>query len=315
VIPTRALAAAALGLLLGTLPAPAAGAGEGDAGEVTGYAEGRRLCRLANRRVVESSGVAASRLSPGVFWTHNDSGDRARLFAFNAKGEELGEFDVEGDHRDWEDICAYVRDGKGYIVVGDTGDNVRRHDDYVLYVYEEPRLPAPAGGKAPPPRLVETVVFTYGDGESHDGESLAAEPDGRVLYIVTRNREAPLCRAFRLERYRDEKGTRLREEIVAQEIATLKYQDVSAADISPDGRRMLVQTCDDAYEYLRGAGQSWKDALKRKPKTVALPGRAKGEGATYGPGGDLYLTSEGFDCPLFVVPAKRAERRRGSGGG
>jgi hypothetical protein len=40
---------------------------------------------LKNKTVVESSGIACGRVNPGVFWTHNDSGDKPRLYAFNAK--------------------------------------------------------------------------------------------------------------------------------------------------------------------------------------------------------------------------------------
>src|SRR5688500_5814903 len=34
-----------------------------------------QLAALEDRRVRESSGLAASRRSPGLIWTHNDSGD------------------------------------------------------------------------------------------------------------------------------------------------------------------------------------------------------------------------------------------------
>lgn len=47
------------------------------------YNTGRETARLANQAIAESSGLACSRTTPGVFWTHNDSGDQARLFAFN----------------------------------------------------------------------------------------------------------------------------------------------------------------------------------------------------------------------------------------
>ena len=39
----------------------------------------------------EASGIAASRKNSNVFWTHNDSGDENRLFAFDEQGRHLGE--------------------------------------------------------------------------------------------------------------------------------------------------------------------------------------------------------------------------------
>ena len=41
---------------------------------------GTQSGQLAAPQIVESSGVAASRLSRGMFWTHNDSGDGPLLF-------------------------------------------------------------------------------------------------------------------------------------------------------------------------------------------------------------------------------------------
>ncbi len=270
------------------------------------YGPARLLCRLDEDELAESSGVAASRVNPGVFWTHNDSGDDARLFAFNAKGEILGDFDLDGDNQDWEDICAFVRNGKGYLVAADTGDNARMRDDYVLYIYEEPKIPAAGGGKPAAPKLVETVEFSYGDGRSHDGESVAAEPDGWFLYMITRNRVGAECFAFKLARYEDAEKRTLKKKIVAEKIAVLNYRNISAADISPDGSRMLLQTYGDAYEYSRKPGGSWKEALKGKPLEVVLPRRYKGEGATYSHDGkSIYLTTEGRNCPLYVLEPKR----------
>ncbi len=41
--------------------------------------------------LVEASGLAASRLNPGVLYSHNDKGeDFARIFAFLENGERIG---------------------------------------------------------------------------------------------------------------------------------------------------------------------------------------------------------------------------------
>ena len=37
--------------------------------------------------IVESSGIIKSKKYPGVFWTHNDSGDSARIFAITEDGK------------------------------------------------------------------------------------------------------------------------------------------------------------------------------------------------------------------------------------
>ena len=53
----------------------------------------------------ESSGIAVSRTTPGLLWTHNDSGDRAMIYATNFEGAILAGSRVRGaEARDWEDI-------------------------------------------------------------------------------------------------------------------------------------------------------------------------------------------------------------------
>jgi hypothetical protein len=278
------------------------------------YGPGKLVCWAANRRINESSGVAASRTTPGVFWTHNDSGDGPNLYAFDLKGNSLGTHRIMGRARDWEDICTFKTGGKGYVVAADTGDNRKFRRDYRIYVCEEPTFKA--DGKGEPLKVVgqaktvESFGFTYSDGKSHDGESLAAAPDGRTLYIVTRNRRGRKCKAFKIERYTKKTGTKLKARIIAKEIAVLQHLNVSALDISPDGLRMIVHTYGDGYEYARKPKETWKEALKRKARRIAFPAkspRVKGEGCTYGfDGVTLYLTSEnGRGCPLFVVPVKK----------
>ena len=50
------------------------------------------LGHIANGAVIESSGLAAGVRSPGVWYTHNDSGDTARFFAMGSDGRSFGTF-------------------------------------------------------------------------------------------------------------------------------------------------------------------------------------------------------------------------------
>src|SRR5688500_17838526 len=45
-----------------------------------------QIATLADRAVRESSGLVASRREPGLFWTHNDSGDGPLVYAFDRAG-------------------------------------------------------------------------------------------------------------------------------------------------------------------------------------------------------------------------------------
>ena len=75
------------------------------------FGRGINLTIIPNIQINEASGLAASRLHPGVLYTHNDSGDRARIFAVDSEsGETLAEYDVArpGANHDWEDMAVGV---------------------------------------------------------------------------------------------------------------------------------------------------------------------------------------------------------------
>jgi hypothetical protein len=76
------------------------------------HAQTKPVARLENRAVTESSGIVASRKNPGIYWTHNDSGDGAYLYAFDREGRDRGRWTVRGATAiDWEDI-AIAQDAK-----------------------------------------------------------------------------------------------------------------------------------------------------------------------------------------------------------
>jgi hypothetical protein len=87
----------------------------------------------------ESSGLVASRRQPGLFWTHNDSGNAAQIFAIDGQGHLRGRFAVEGARNvDWEAITI---DADGHLWIGDIGDNLNRRDDQRLLRVDEPTVP------------------------------------------------------------------------------------------------------------------------------------------------------------------------------
>src|SRR6267142_6134039 len=60
------------------------------------YGPPSRVGFLENRAIDESSGIVASRTSPGMYWTHNDSGDGPFIYAFDDRGHSRGVWRVTG---------------------------------------------------------------------------------------------------------------------------------------------------------------------------------------------------------------------------
>ncbi len=185
----------------------------------------------------EMSGLAASRKYPGVIWTHNDSGDKARIFAINRQGKILGEHRIEGaGNSDWEDIAC--DDGKLYI--SDLGNNSNKRKDLAIYVVDEP---APEGND-PITRFTRwPVAFPEQDKKpEYDCEALFVA-DGTV-YVLTKERALWLKqkvpgRAARLYRL-DTRYTDRVNQLTLVERRTGLGGWVTAADLSPDGKTLAV---------------------------------------------------------------------------
>lgn len=261
------------------------------------YGDGRELGQLANREIGESSGVAASRTRPGVFWTHNDSGGQPKVFALGMKGEDLGDYMVQGaTATDWEDIASFsLGKKKSYLLIADVGDNNARRSFCTLYLVREPGANAKLA-KAGSLPVDMRVDFTYEDGP-RNCESVAVDPVRGEIILVSKTAD-PTCKAYVLQLPRSSHV----KNAVAKSIGTLSIPTTTAMDISPDGLRAMVLTYGDAFEYTRGAGEDWKAAFARQPRTIRMPARAQGESLCYGLDGQkLYLTSEKIPCPLLEV--------------
>lgn len=256
------------------------------------YGEPKLLANLACRQITESSGLASSQRTAGVFWTHNDSGDKPRLFAVNLAGEDLGSCRLTNAKAiDWEDIASFRRDDKSWLVVADIGDNAKRRTACQLYLLEEPAI-------ATREVNVQEIQFRYEDGP-HDCESIAVDAAAGLILLTVKTFGLS-CAVFQLPLQPTSEET-----IVARKLTTIPVSFAVAMDISPDSRRAIVLTYGDAFEFSKSPEESWKQAFGRVPRRISMPRRSQGESICYGSDGkSLFLTSERLPAPLWQVPAE-----------
>jgi hypothetical protein len=264
------------------------------------YGPARELCQLANKAIHESSGLACSRQMPGLFWTHNDAGNTARLYLFNSKGEDLGVCEVHGARaHDWEDMASFTIGRKSYLLIGDVGNNHLKADVQVLYLVEEPPINPQRGLVVRRVPVLYAIHYRYEDGR-HNCESMAVDAVGKTILLVSKDADKE-CHVYTLPWPK----TKPQGPVVAKIIATLKIPTTTAMDISPDGHRAVVLTYGNAHEYKRGPDEDWAAAFSRPPRVLSMPRRAQGETICYGlDGKTLYLTSEKVPTPLWEVPVK-----------
>lgn len=261
------------------------------------YGPGRTLALLANEVVDESSGLACSRRLDGAFWTHNDSGGNAEVYLFDRAGRDLGACRLEGvDAFDWEDMASFTRDGKDYLLVGDCGNNGLAATIHVLYLIEEPKADLKTGVQESTVPVVQTIFLSFED-DHRDCEALAVDTTSNCIYLATKQREGGTL-MYELPWSKIE----AKKAASAKRIATLAIPPATAMDISPDGRRAVILSYGDAYEFQREENESWRQAFARPARRIVVPERIQGESICYGRDGKtLYLTSEKRPTPLIEV--------------
>lgn len=204
--------------------------------------------------IPESSGVIASRKYPGVFWTHNDSGNPPQIFAIDRTGKTIGTFAVQQKNRDWEDIA---QDEAGHIFIGEIGNNYGRHNDLAVYQIDEPdpHSPQKAGDAI---AVTNTWHLLFPD-KPFDCESLFIwKEHGYVISKYFDGREAGL---YRFSLAKQEKPA------VLEKVCDLPIRfPCTGADLSRDGKQLAVITVGGPYLFdLPAAGDvSGLDSLTPK---------------------------------------------------
>ncbi len=80
------------------------------------------------------------------------------------------------------------------------------------------------------------------------------------------------------------------------------FAQVTAADLSPDGRTLAVLTYGSVLFYRRSADEDWGEAVARPPLAHDVPLIPQAEGLAWTTGGaGLYATGEFSPAPLFYL--------------
>ncbi|KOU77693.1 membrane protein [Streptomyces sp. MMG1533] len=270
----RSLAFLAAGLLVGVLAAP----------ETAAAADGDEGFTITDPRITESSGLAASRLHPGIYWTHNDSDDGPYLYAVDsATGKTVATITLTGVGTP-RDVEAVSIGPDNQIYVGDIGDNDGVTWSYV-WIY---RLAEPKELKDQTIRATQYVV-KYEDG-SRDAESLIVDPDTGRTYIIDKNEDGGHLYEGPAEL--SASGTNVFKPVAAVDLWA------TDAALSPDGKQLAVRG------YLGGIWYDWDAGKIKREGRLDVPLQGQGESVSYSADGTkLMYGSEGADSPVTAEDA------------
>ncbi|MBM9505156.1 hypothetical protein [Actinacidiphila acididurans] len=241
---------------------------------------------IGDSRIAESSGLAASRLHPGVYWTHNDSGDGPYVFAIDSRtGKTLAKVTMRGIHaRDCEAISLGP---DGDLYVGDIGDNLNgAWPEVWIYRFPEPRQLHD--------QTVDVTRFTvrYQNGP-RDAEALMVHPRTGRVYIASKNDNGGHLYAGPTTL--SAKGVN-----VFRPIADVPW--VTDGAFSPDGSRLVLRGYFWATDY------RWVNGSPQKIGSLDVPVQPQGESVTYTTDGRaLMYGSEGHESKVWRAPLSGAD--------
>lgn len=264
---------------------------------------------FADPRVSESSGVAASRRTSGVLWTHNDSGDGPYVYATDTTGAARGTFAVTGARNvDWEDIALGPCAGGTCLYLADTGDNQERRRSVALYRVPEPDVPERHPFRTRPTAPAQGVTVRYPDGP-HDVEAMWVAPSQDV-HLVTKGRSGPV-RHYRVPARAWGSSAQVTAELIETlPIAVRSVRDrVTGAGLSPDGQTVALRTYAAVYFFHAASG----GRLDLPAEPVACDVRhlgPEGEGVSWLDDSRLVLTRERGTRPAGTIAVVRCATPR-----
>lgn len=254
---------------------------------------------IKDPRITESSGLAASRIHPGVYWTHNDSDDGAFVYAVDSRsGETVATLTLRGVGAP-RDVEAISIGADGNIYVGDIGDNLGGTWDHVwIYRFPEPGKLGDA--------TVEATQFTveYADG-ARDAEALMVHPRTGRVYIASKNEDGGGL--YEGPARLSAGGTN-----VFRRVGEVPW--VTDGAFSPDGKELVLRSylSARAYEWKAGGGAGGGGRLGAD-RGVGAPFQRQAESVTYTADGTaMMFGSEGVGSEVERVGVKG---REGGGGG
>ncbi len=240
--------------------------------------------RLDSTMLTESSGLAFSRIDPSIVWTHNDSGDSARLFAFDsATGEATGECVLSGvGAEDWE---ALAMTAAGQLIVADSGDNWANRSSVTLHRFAEPppRQRSRIGGNQ-----IQSVAIRYPGGAADCEAIWVDEPTGSVILVTKTRFAAATVWSVPLSAF-DAPA----KAAVALKITDLVLPMITGGDVDRASGDVWLTTYWQAFRFAKTDDGGLARQMSAVPRAYPLPPWRQVEAIAVDADSGVWVTTEG----------------------
>ena len=267
--------------------APTPGPGQSEVAAASANTSGAKpVCTVNDPAVVEVSGLIALQSGYVAINDSNTDASAIKIFYLDGGCKLTRSVSYPNAARDPEDLALGPN---GELWVADIGDNIEadsRRQTIAIWTLPQTGNQRPAIHR-----------LTYPDGP-HDAEAMLVTASGAVV-IVTKNLvgASDVYVIDKLPAANNATGAPLRK---VGQVKTLTSDtplglvasrtSVTGAARSPDGKRVVLRTYADAYEWDVPNGDIVKAITTGEPRRTALPSEPQGEAISYSPDGASFLT-------------------------
>lgn len=226
------------------------------------------------RSLRESSGIIPVE-GEDAYYTHNDSGGDNKLFKINMHGTLLGEMAIKNSSNiDWEDI---THDDEGNIYIGDFGNNANKRKNLRIYKIDKDF------------QSTDTISFSYADQQEFPPAKKERNFDCEGFFwndgelnIISKNWGYKCVKRYVVP---DQKGDYVLEPVEEFYLNGM----ITAADISPDGRKIVLLSYGKLYLFDLVPGHP---LFSQPYKCINFYRGGQAEAVTFINNDDLLITNE-----------------------
>lgn len=242
-----------------------------------------RLGKIDFNKMPETSGMAASRRYPGVYWVHGDSGTEAAIYAVTREGWLIRKILVNARNVDWEDIAT---DDAGHLYLSDTGNNHGQRSTVRVLRVDEPNPDI----DVPPLNVEESWELTF-PGQPLNCESLLVYAGQG--FLISRFGDGKAAQVYRFSLAPPKAPVQL------EKFLTLPIKSaITAASLDPDDGRIAILSKDALLVY-DVAGDVSRLATA-KPFRVPLIPPHRLEACCFAPDGIIAAAETG---EIYLLPS------------
>ncbi|WP_452232395.1 hypothetical protein [Lacinutrix sp. MEBiC02595] len=222
-----------------------------------------------------------------LIWMVNDSGNKPILFGLNTKGEIKKELEIEAKNHDWEDLAS---DPEGNIYIGDFGNNESKRKNLAILKVSASDLQSDTSVE------IERISFKYPEQEKFPPKKKKRYFDceaffysNNSFYLFTKSRVKGDFGKTSLYKIPANAGMHEAEFLGTYSNCTDLRCWITAADISPDGTKMVLLNQKSVLLFTNFKGN---DFFNGTIKEFPFGYESQKEGISFKDNNTVYITDE-----------------------